>query len=317
MLILFAGILFCSTANAEIQTYEGYGEYVMSDFETPEVAKQRAKQRAESAAQEKAGIFVRSNIKVVNAQMESEEIEVMTAGIMKIRSVDYEVVPDISGFVFKSKVLADIDTDEIDKWLADNANSKAELVEKNNALQNALNEQEKQLAELKARLADLERNQSSEDLSELRVQLAQDFNKSSNAFLSNERLKFGMNLHTRGDLHGAVTAYTEAIDYNPDNALAYTWRGNAFGSLNQYQNAETDFIHALKLNNQNLNAYLGLGIVYYNSGKYDTAITALSQALSLDSQSGLAYYVRACCYKALRMDYEAQTDFSVADKFGY
>lgn len=316
-LILLGGILFCNSANAEVRTYEGYGEYVMSDFETPDVAKQRAKQRAESSAQEQAGIFVRSNVKVVNAQMESEEIEVLTAGIMKVHSVTYEVVPDVSGFVFKSKVLVDIDTDEIDKWLAENAETKAELVEKNTALQNALNEQEKQLAELKAKLADLEKNNSLENSPELKAQITQEFNKSSNKFLSNERLKVGMNLHMQGDLRGAIDAYTEAIEYDSDNAMAYTWRGNALGSLNQYQNAEHDFVKALKLNNQNLNAYLGLGIAYYYSGKYDVAIAALNQAISVDSQSGLAYYVRACCYRAMKMNQEAQQDFSVADRLGY
>ena len=105
------------TANAEVVTYEGIGQYVMSDFETPDVAKLRAKQRAEKSAQEKAGIFVKSNTKVVNLKLESEEIEVMTAGIMKVHSVTYDVQSDASGFIFTSKVLVDIDTDEIDKWL--------------------------------------------------------------------------------------------------------------------------------------------------------------------------------------------------------
>ena len=33
--------------SAEVKEYEGFGEYVMSDFETPDVAKQRPKARAD------------------------------------------------------------------------------------------------------------------------------------------------------------------------------------------------------------------------------------------------------------------------------
>lgn len=316
-LILAVGILLGGTAEAEVRTYEGVGEYVMSDFETPDIAKQRAKQRAEVAAQEQAGIFVKSNMKVVNAQMQSDEIETMTAGIMKVHSVTYDVRPDAAGFVFTSKVMVDIDTDEIDKWLAENADSKAELVEKNNALQSALQEQEKKLEELKARLAELERNQSLDSEPDLRKQIAEEFARSDNAFLSNERLKAGMSLHIRGDLRGAVAAYTEAIEYNPNNEMAYTWRGSALGTLNNYQNAETDFVRALQLNAQNLNAYLGLGIACYYSGKYDMAIRALDAAIQLNSRSGLAYYVRGTCYQSLNLMQEAQRDFATAASLGY
>lgn len=47
--ILMVGVSFSFLllAHAEIKTYEGKGEYIMSDFETPDIAKQRAKVRAE------------------------------------------------------------------------------------------------------------------------------------------------------------------------------------------------------------------------------------------------------------------------------
>ena len=45
--LLIGGSFLIPTADAEVKTYTGEGEYLMSDFETPEVAKQRAKNRAE------------------------------------------------------------------------------------------------------------------------------------------------------------------------------------------------------------------------------------------------------------------------------
>ena len=67
MAAIIGGNLFLpSTTSAEIKTYTGTGEYIMSDFETPEVAKQRAKVYAERNAQEQAGVYVNSYSKMEN-----------------------------------------------------------------------------------------------------------------------------------------------------------------------------------------------------------------------------------------------------------
>ncbi|MBQ9480353.1 MAG: hypothetical protein IJU71_12490 [Selenomonadaceae bacterium] len=49
--LALGSLLFSPTASADIQTYEGKGEYIMSDYETPVVAKERAKARAMANAQ--------------------------------------------------------------------------------------------------------------------------------------------------------------------------------------------------------------------------------------------------------------------------
>ena len=306
------------TANAEVVTYEGIGQYVMSDFETPDVAKLRAKQRAEKSAQEKAGIFVKSNTKVVNMKLESEEIEVMTAGIMKVHSVTYDVQSDASGFIFTSKVLVDIDTDEIDKWLEKSVVEKEQLIEQNKSLQKTLAEQEKQLAELKAKLEQVESSNTNPATAFInKMQLTSAFANSNNVFLSNEKLKAGMEAHSRGDLNGAVQLYTEAINLNPNNAAAYTWRGNAFGSLKNYQGAISDLSRAIQLDNQNATAYVGLGIAYYSTGAVAKAFQALNFAIQLDANNGQAYRARAACFRYIDRNFEAEQDELTANKLGY
>ena len=72
---IIGGNLFLpSTTSAEIKTYTGTGEYIMSDFETPEVAKQRAKVYAERNAQEQAGVYVNSYSKMENFNLVADEI---------------------------------------------------------------------------------------------------------------------------------------------------------------------------------------------------------------------------------------------------
>ena len=317
---LIGGLLLSGTASAEIVTYEGVGQYVMSDFETPDVAKLRAKQRAEASAQEKAGVFVKSNTKVVNLKLESEEVEVMTAGIMKVHSVNYDTQLDSSGILYTAKVLVDIDTDEIDKWLQKSVVEKEQLIEQNKTLQKTLAEQEKQLAELKAKVENLENANLNSNPAEItfdKMRLTGEFNKSKNVFLSNEKLKQGLAAHSRGDFYNAINFYTEALNLNSENVAALTWRGNAFGSLNYFQNAVNDLTHAVQLDNKNSIAYVGLGIAYYSMAEYNFAISALNSAIQLDINNGKAYYTRAACYRALGKFQEARQDDYSVQRLGY
>ena len=317
--VMLGGLLMANVSNiasAEVRTYEGVGEYVMSDFETPDIAKQRAKARAEAAAQEKAGVLVKSNTQVVNLQLKSEEIEIITSGVMKVHSVTYDVKPDSSGFVFMSKVVVDIDTDEIDKWLNQNENSMAELVAQNKALQNSIAEQEKQLAELKAKLAAAEKNQSETSVS-VRIQMTRDFAQNDSQFLSNQRLKVGNDFYSRKDYNSAISAYTEAIELNPQNIDAYIYRGGAFGYLKNYQSAAADFSNAIQIDNRNFNAHYGLGTAYLYQRNYQAAISELDIAISLDSQNAAAYYARGYCYEMTRKNFESQRDYETARRLGY
>ena len=315
--MVLGGLMMAGVASAEVRTYEGVGEYVMSDFETPDIAKQRAKVRAEQAAQEKAGVFVKSNTKVVNMQLAAEEIEIMTAGVMKVHSVTYEVKPDESGFVFISKVSVDIDTNEIDKWFKENQNSMAELVAQNKALQNSIAEQEKQLADLKAKLAAAEKNQAEMDSVKIRIQMTKDFAQNDVIFLSNQRLKAGNDAYNRKDYNTAISAYTEAIELNPQNIDAHIYRGGAFGYLKEYHNAEADFSNAIRLDDKNFDAHYGLATAYFYQRNYFDAIQEFNAAINLNGQSGLAYYARGNCYQAMNKYFEARRDFEKARRLGY
>lgn len=315
--LLLASFFIMGNANAEIKTYEGVGEYAMSDFETPEVAKQRAKQRAEQNAQEKAGVFVKSNTKVVNYQVKDEEIEVMTSGIMKVHSVEYDKKIDGEEFIFTAKVLVDIDTDEIDNWLQKNIAEKSELIEQNRALKNSVAEQEKQLAELKSKLAEAEKNNSINYSPQVREEFSAEFIQSDNAFLSNKFFEEGNIFYGRQDYRNAIKSYTQAINFNPANSAAYVYRGSAYGSIQNYPSAEADYIQAIRLDNQNINARIGLSLVYYYVKDYHSAIRELNNVIAMSGGNGQAYYLRALCFRNIHRPIEAMKDYGYAKYFGY
>ena len=109
--MIVGSMLTASPASAEIKNYDGVGEYIMSDFETPDVAKQRAKLYAERNAQEKAGVYLKSYSRTENFELVDDEIVAMTSGILKILNVDYKTLPiEHGGIMYRATILASIDT---------------------------------------------------------------------------------------------------------------------------------------------------------------------------------------------------------------
>ena len=190
-------------------------------------------------------------------------------------------------------------------------------MEQNKSLQNALAEQERQLSELKAKLAAAEKNQSAELSPDVRIQMTREFANSDKTFLSDQQFKAGISAHNRGDFRGAISAYTQAIEFNPSNAAAFTWRGNAFGSLKEFQNAKADFTRAIQLGSRDAVTYVGLGIVYFSLREYSNAISVLNEAIRLGGNNAKAYYTRSRCYFALGRNEDAQRDYIFAQKSGY
>lgn len=101
------------------QSYIGSDDYIMSEFETIDIAKQRAKQKAIRNAQEQAGVFVESNTEVVNMVVTKDEIRTITAGILKVTDVKYHLtpLPDGASFIVNATVTADIEEKDLTNYL--------------------------------------------------------------------------------------------------------------------------------------------------------------------------------------------------------
>ena len=243
--MIIAGNLFVSSGvDAEIRTYKGTDEYIMSEFETIDIAKQRAKQKAERAAQEQAGVFVESNTEVVNNMVTEDEIRTMTCGILKIVELpEYQLIPlsDGKSLIVRATVKAQIDTDDIEKWFTLGTGERSELVAQNIELQQAIATQDAQIAELKRQLADKTKTQNSEKIS------AQ-FAAEDKVFLSNQQLAETGKFYYAGDLNGVITLCTKAIELNSSNAAAYSIRGAGYYRLNNFNSAIADLNKAIELN---------------------------------------------------------------------
>ncbi|BAY07878.1 serine/threonine-protein kinase [Calothrix sp. NIES-2098] len=110
----------------------------------------------------------------------------------------------------------------------------------------------------------------------------------------------------------AVRDFTQVIEINPKNALAYNRRADAFYRLGDYQKAQLDSSKAIELNPQDANAYYDRGFSNYELGKYQEAIADYTRAIKLNAKNPYSYYGRGLARAKLK-DYQgAMADFNRA-----
>ena len=282
--LIVGSMLGASPVSAEIKNYDGVGEYIMSDFETPDVAKQRAKLYAERNAQEKAGVYIKSYSRMENLELVADEIETMTSGILKVISVDYKMIPmeEYGGIMYRATILASIDTDNVDEWISKGVGERESLVEKNRELQRQLNEQEKIIEKLKAEAAQKKSPESKEKLKD-------EFATADKIFMSNVKLEEGDRLNlviADWAYEAAVKCWTEAIELNPNNFLAYESRGYYFHlpDVGRFDEAIDDYTRAIELRPSTAENYFYRGETYMRLDKKDLAKKDFERALGLNPQ---------------------------------
>ena len=116
-------ILSVSTAHAEIQTYEGVGEYFMND-ETMDFAKNQAELNAERKILEQVCVYVKNISNVTDNELDNDEIITIAAGILYITDTKFSMAEESGEISVKSLVTAQIDSDELKNLLEQAIKSK-------------------------------------------------------------------------------------------------------------------------------------------------------------------------------------------------
>ena len=115
-LIVAGNFLFMPPSYASIETYVGEGSATMSEAETQDKAVDRAKLKALRDAQEKAGVYIRSQSRMRDLELVEDDVETITAGIVKIMSTNIKktVLNDDVIQVFVT-VTVQINTDDLQR----------------------------------------------------------------------------------------------------------------------------------------------------------------------------------------------------------
>ncbi|MBR3747040.1 MAG: hypothetical protein IKN27_08790 [Selenomonadaceae bacterium] len=114
---LFAIVLLsASIAQAEIKTYTGSGEYLLTD-ENISFAKSRAEISAERNILDKVCVYVRANSTVIDNEFGDDEVVAICAGILHVTDTKFKIVDDADGILVTAIITAQVDVDELETLL--------------------------------------------------------------------------------------------------------------------------------------------------------------------------------------------------------
>ncbi len=100
---------------------------------------------------------------------------------------------------------------------------------------------------------------------------------------SNAEVLLGDCYRAQNDMEKARTAYTKAIELEPDVAVGYYKRGHVNSFLGQYDEARKDYMEGAKHDDDNIGAMLNIANTYLYAGDHETAMkTFMDNAAKLD-----------------------------------
>jgi tetratricopeptide (TPR) repeat protein len=120
-----------------------------------------------------------------------------------------------------------------------------------------------------------------------------------------------------GQYEQAISEYTEAISFFPDEYNLYHNRAICYLRLNNDEAALQDYHRAIEKNSNDIDAYIKIMYIHANRGAYDEALNSINAVISLDPGNGETIYLRAKIYERKGMNIEALQDARQACALGY
>ncbi|MSQ97223.1 MAG: tetratricopeptide repeat protein [Gemmataceae bacterium] len=117
------------------------------------------------------------------------------------------------------------------------------------------------------------------------------------------------------DLPSALRAYSEAIQQEPDNALAHAGRGDALRLQGEHSDAIAAYSAALRIEPRSAIVLNNRGLVFHRKGEHDKALADFSAALRLEPRLAVAYVNRGVAYSAKNELEKAIDDYSEALRY--
>ena len=291
-LLIIGNLFFFSIADAEIKTYTATGNDSTNKFETQEVVKLRALNKAIKIAVAQAAVDFKK------FELSDEEISAIINNGYELGEVNYTQA-DSS---WQAAIELKIDDAEVKNWIRRSDREKFTLTNQNRDVEKLFAANDKRTAELRERLATDYKKQDKKFFKG-------EFDYVSNEFLSNNKVAEGNKFFYRGRLDDAITLYTEAIKINEYNEVAYNLRGNIYNIQSMLQKdipiAEdnrrqsiNDLDKAIRLNNNYASAFSNRGFVYLNAKLFGQAVKDFNRAIQLEPNTAKNYIYRAQCNRS-------------------
>jgi len=120
-----------------------------------------------------------------------------------------------------------------------------------------------------------------------------------------------------GKYEEAISEYSEAIRFLPDEYVLYHSRALCCLQVKNDEAALQDFHHAIERKRDDIDAYINITTIYANRGMYDDAINSMNKAIVVKPDDAELFYYRGKVYEKRGMNNEAVQDIRQACEMGY
>jgi tetratricopeptide (TPR) repeat protein len=128
-----------------------------------------------------------------------------------------------------------------------------------------------------------------------------------------EYFKAGRNRFDEGDLKGAVAAYLQSIELQPDSAEVHLSLGLVYLKLEKNKEAAKAFKDSLRLQPDVAEAQYGLGLAYFRMTRHRDAAEAFKRATILRPDLAKAHYGLALAYQELGKNDALIAEFKILE----
>ncbi len=277
-LILAAVLGFHSAGFAAVGTFSASGEYLMSDFDTPEIAEEIAVDFARQNAAEQAGIYLKSYSRAEKSELLEDEVKTVASDKIEIteKNISRQIL-DGGGILLRADIKAVVDTSELDNFLAQEKQTRQQAIQRYQDLQ-ALNVKIKSdIDALQNKILKL-KDETKDD------NFLVEQERINREFLSKQKLiEINFVLDYRKSNEKLIN---EAINLNPKNGSAYILRAKNFPVGYSYSEVVKNYSVALILEPQNSEYYSQRGDFYKILPKdYERALEDYNRAINLNENS--------------------------------
>ena len=126
-----------------------------------------------------------------------------------------------------------------------------------------------------------------------------------------DQMKAGMALMGRKDHVGALRAFSNVVQTDPKNYMAWGFMGACYLIDRDYRKALSAFYEAVNINPRFLEGYSGMAVSLVGLGKPDEAMEAYRVALKLDPKNAFAHYGLGMLHVMLKDRKSAMEEYSI------
>jgi len=297
-LLFFLILFFIPTlTTAETKTFIKEYTYQASEFDSKASSRTIALEQVKRLLLEELGTYLETSTEVKYFQLTRDQIKALSAGIVQTTILDENW--DGKQFWLKARIMAD--PAEVTKninFLRKDREKTEEYEGANKKMDVALREIEKLRKEV-------------EFVKKDKTQVAR-YDQAIQDLSATEWYRKGLTATRIGNYKEAISAYTKAVQLDPQYVLAYIERSFAYSRTGNFQQVFENANKAIELDPRNAKAYVNRGFAHSKLGHYQQAIEDANKAIELNPRYVLAYVNRGDAYSRIGNNQQAFKDANKA-----